>query len=58
MVLVLISFVLILESCGATSEHIFILKRTSPFESIAREYTNTFLPRGSFYENRNLSVIG
>lgn len=42
----------ILESCGATSEHIFILKRTSPFESIAREYTNTFLPRGSFYEKQ------
>jgi 2-polyprenyl-3-methyl-5-hydroxy-6-metoxy-1,4-benzoquinol methylase len=42
----------ILESCGATSEHIFILKKASSFELDAWKYTNEFLPRGSFYEKQ------
>lgn len=39
-----------LEYVGVSSEHIFVLKKTSSFESTARAFTNTFLPRGSFYE--------
>lgn len=40
----------ILEYCNISSEHIFILRKMSSFESAARTYTDTFLPRGSFYE--------
>ena len=40
----------LLEYCGVSSEHIFILKKMSSFEFDARAYTNTFLPRGSSYE--------
>ena len=39
-----------LEHCGVSSEHIFILKKMSAFESVARSYTNSFLRRGSAYE--------
>ena len=40
----------LLEYCGVSSEHIFILKKMSSFESTARFFTNAFLPRGSEYE--------
>lgn len=40
----------ILEHFGVSSEHIFILKKMSAFESTARAYTDTFLHRGSLYE--------
>src|SRR3989344_2118103 len=40
----------LLERLGVSSEHIFILKKMSPFESATWTYTNAFLPRGSFYE--------
>ncbi len=41
---------LFLEHFRASSEHIFILKKMSQFELIARSYTNKFLCRGSDYE--------
>jgi ubiquinone/menaquinone biosynthesis C-methylase UbiE len=40
----------LLECCGVSSEHIFVLKKASSFESVARIYTNALLPKGSYYE--------
>jgi ubiquinone/menaquinone biosynthesis C-methylase UbiE len=40
----------LLEYIGMSSEHVFVLKRMSQFEMIARTYTNSFLHRGSEYE--------
>lgn len=40
----------LLEYCRVSSEHIFILKKMSSFESAARAHTNIYLPRGSYYE--------
>ncbi|HLP44008.1 MAG TPA: methyltransferase domain-containing protein [Candidatus Nanoarchaeia archaeon] len=46
------SFRKIFEKLGVSSEHIFILKKQSDFERVARTYTNRFLHRGSFYERQ------
>ena len=40
----------LLDRLGVSSEHIFVLRKTSSFEAYARSYTNNFLPRGSAYE--------
>lgn len=43
-----------LEVYGGSAEHIFILKKMSPFELTARDYVDNFLTQGSNYEREKL----